>query len=99
MIDEHFTASAVFSATRARLFDKSNFVDFIFEIVDLKIELVEEMAEGREEGGADLDIEHAVDESLGGDRLKVIVRGSVYRFEVSGLSVEFMLERFYLCSC
>ena len=46
-----------------------------------------------------MDIEHAVDESLGGDRLKVIMRsGSVNRFEVCGLSVEFMLERIYLCS-
>lgn len=82
-----------------------------FEIGDLKIVLVDELAEGREEGsakervggsggaGGDLDIEHAVDESLGGDRLEVIMRsGSVYRFKVCGLSVEFMLERIYLCS-
>ena len=74
-----------------------------FEIVDLKIELVEGSAKERVGGswgaGGDLDIEHAVDESLGGDRLEVIMRsGSVYRFEVCGLSVEFMLERIYLCS-
>ena len=74
-------------------------VDFIFEIGDLKIELVEEMAEGGEEGGVDLDIEDAVDEFLGGDRLEVIIHsGSVYRFEVCGPSVEFMFERFYLRS-
>ena len=57
------------------------------------------MAEGGEEGGVDLDIEDAVDEFFGGDRLKVIMRsGSVYRFEVCGPSVEFMLERIYLRS-
>ena len=75
---------------------------FGFDIQYLKIVLVDELAEGREGGsggaGGDLDIEHAVDESLGDDGLEVIVRGSAYRFEVCGLSVEFMLERFYLRS-